>query len=129
LAFLFVLFAPLVRAADYDAYTYWLTPTLQADGRYWIKKTVAWAPTAGAQGYEIYVWRLEDGVRLLVGRMTTEPKLEITWRTRGHYIFYIRSYVTKADGSKEFGVWCNSLDPAVGIVNGQPKAWVVYVNS
>ena len=88
--------------------------------------TVEWVAPQGADGFEVYVLRLETGAKLLAGKIVNEPRLTVTWRTPGHYVVYVRPYVTSG-GVRVFGEWKNSLDPEIGIVNGQPKAWALYV--
>lgn len=121
LLFLFILFvmlAPLVRAADYDAYVYWVPPET--------RKPIFWtAPETGADGYEIYIWRMESA-KIMYQTTVTEPTITIRWRTRGTYIAYVRAFKI-IDGVKQFGEWKNTLDPTVGEVNGKPRAWVLYV--
>lgn len=120
-ALLFALSAASQAAAvDFDAYVYWVTPGT--------KKAVAWtAPDTGADGFEIYVWQLENSKSFLAGRLVQTNSIEITWRTHGHYIIYCRAFKVDAYGAKKFSEWVNTLDPTVGEVNGKPRAWVLYV--
>lgn len=111
--------SPARAASDFDGFVFWVESGS--------KRSVEWAPAENAEGYELYVWQMEGSKRFLSGRMVTAPKIEITWRTRGHYVVYARPWRT-VDGSKVFGEWCNSLDPACGVVNGAPRAWALFVN-
>lgn len=114
-----LLVTALTYAADFDAYTYWVTPGT--------KKTVAWtAGDALTEGYEIYVWQMEGSRRFLSGRILATNQIEITWRTPGHYIIYCRAF-KGSETAREWSDWVNTLDPTVGEVNGQPRAWVLYV--
>ena len=113
-----LLVTALAQAADFDAYVYWVTPGT--------KKTVGWTAPEGAEGYEIYVWQLEGSKRFLSGRILTTNSIEITWKTSGHYIIYCRAFSGTGD-ARTWSEWVNTLDPAVGEVNGQPRAWVLYV--
>lgn len=115
---LFLLIAPICRAADIDAYQHWVPSNTM--------KTVEWVATEGADGYEIYLVRVEDGKRALSGKLMLTNFHSIKFITPGHWVYYVRSYKT-VNGVKQFGEWGNSLDPEVGIVNGHPRSWVVYV--
>lgn len=112
--------SPARAGSDFDGFVFWVESGT--------KRTVEWAPSANAEGYEIYVLRMEDGRKFLSGWMVTAPKIEITWRTRGHYTVFARPWRT-VDGAKLFGGWCNSLDPACGLVGGSPRAWALFVNA
>ena len=113
----FLIFTSIATAADFDAYVYWTDPGT--------RKAIEGVPVDGAEGYELQVRRMESNKTVYSGT-TAGPKLTINWRTTGHYVAYVRSFRTGAAG-KEYSEWKNTLDPTVGIVNGQPKAWVVLV--
>lgn len=113
------LLAMVAMAADFDSYVYWVPSGT--------KKTVAWtAPEGGADGYEIYVWQLENSQRFLSGRVVFQNSIEITWKTPGHYIVYCRAF-KDVGGVRQWSEWVNTLDPTVGLVNEHPRAWVLYV--
>ena len=109
-----LLMATSAAAADFNAYVYWVP--------YNTLKTVEWQAVPGASGYEVYVWQMEGAKRFLGGMMVTEPRLSVKWKTHGHYIVYVR-YIKNG----VYGEWANSLDPAVGTVDGKPQPWVLYV--
>jgi hypothetical protein len=103
---------------DYNAYTYAVA--------YNTKKTIAWATTAvQATGYEYYFSRLEDQKKLAVGTVA-QSTVTVTFKTHGHWVINVRSFTT-TNGVKRYGAWGNSLDPSVGVVQGNPQAWVIYV--
>lgn len=110
--------AATVQAADFDAYVYWVEPGT--------RKAIAWnPPEGGADGYELQIWRMETN-KVVYQTTATAPPFQILWKTPGHYIAYVRAF--KGEGaSKEYGEWRNTLDPTVGNVNGQPRAWVLLV--
>jgi hypothetical protein len=114
---IFIAFAALTAsaaAADFNAYVYWVP--------YNTLKTVEWQAVTGASGYEIYIWQMEGAKRFLSGMKVTESKLTVNWKTHGHYIVYVRCFKNGV-----YGEWANSLDPAVGTVDGKQQAWVLYV--
>jgi hypothetical protein len=119
---LVVVFAhtPASAGSDFDGFVFWVESGT--------RRTVEWVPAENAEGYELYVLRMEDQRRFLSGWLTTAPKIDITWRTRGHYIVFARPWRT-VDGAKLFGEWCNSLNPVCGVVAGSPRAWALYVNT
>lgn len=120
LVFSFLLiFSTLSNAlSDLDAYEYWVP--------YNTSKAFEWSPIDGADGYELYVWQLESSKRFLYGKIVYTNKHSIVWKTHGHYVVYVRHFKL-VDGQRVFGEWGNSLNPEVGIVDGKPKAWVIYV--
>ena len=93
---------------------------------YWVPyntpKTFEWQAVPGAEKYELYLERLEDGRKFIVGTTTVLPKFTVNFKTHGHDILFVRFYK-----SGVWSQWYTSLDPAVGTVNGQPQAWVIYV--
>jgi len=107
--------------SDFDAYVYAVP--------YNTLKTVSWAPPPAPyeshDGYEYSVFRMETARMVLTGN-TTNSSVTIRFKTHGMYVLYVRSFKL-INGVKRYGEWGNSLDPTVGIVNGQPRAWVVYV--
>lgn len=113
-----LLAAGSASALDFDAYTYWVEPNTV--------KEFDWAPVQDAEGYEIYVYCLERSKSYLVGRTVTYPTHKIRFQTPGHYVLYARAFVTR-DGTRVWGEWKNSLEADCGIVNGQPRPWVIYV--
>ena len=120
LGVLFVLVAPwVVRAADFDAYVYWIDPgTL---------RTIAWNPAPGADGYEIIVRRMESGKALYTGTVTG-TSIGIRFNTTGHNVVYLRAF--KGSGAtREYGEWKNTLDPSFAVVNSVPKAWVMAIHT
>jgi hypothetical protein len=118
---LFFLASAAIAMEDYDAYTY-VVPYNQS-------KTVAWSPPDAAtvpNGYEWYFLRMDSGVKVSSGTVTA-PSLTVShFRTHGVLVIYVRPFWI-VNGVKQFGEWGNSLDSSVGVVNGQPHAWVIYV--
>ena len=117
LSFLFIFINPS-DAKYLDAYEYWVP--------YNNPQAFEWAAVDGADGYELYIWQLEGPKRFLSGKIVTTNKHSIVWKTHGHYVIYVRPF-KMVDGQRQFGAWGNSLDPAVGIVDGAPRAWVIFV--
>jgi hypothetical protein len=115
---LLLVFASFAVAADFDAYVFWVP--------YGTQKTVEWNPIKDASGYEIYAWQMEGEKRFLAGKIVTIPEVSVVWRTHGHYVLYVRAF-KDVGGVRNFGAWGHSLDPAVGIVKGAPRAWALYV--
>jgi hypothetical protein len=109
---------PVFGMDDYNAYTYAVS--------YNTKKTIAWASTAvQPTGYEYYFSRLEDGKTLAVSTVA-KATITVTFKTHGHWVINVRSFTT-VNSVKKYGAWGNSLDPSVGVVRGNPQAWVIYV--
>jgi hypothetical protein len=113
-----LLFNSFSNAAILDAHEYWVP--------YNTAQAFEWIAVDGAAGYEIYIWQLERSKRFLSGKIVTTNKHSIVWKTHGHYVVYVRHFKL-VNGVRVFGEWGNSLDPAVGIVDGKPRAWVIYV--
>lgn len=119
LAIVALLAAAIVEAADFDAYVYWVTPGT--------RKTIAWNPPAnGADGYDLQIWRMESSRIVYQTTVLGSSQFAILWKTPGHYVAYIRAFKGPV-ASREYGEWKNTLDPTVGSVNGQPRAWVLLV--
>jgi hypothetical protein len=103
-------------AVDFDGMTYWQKPQTPT--------TISW--DGNGDGYEVYVWQMENGLRYLSGRMTTEKKLVVNWATRGHYIVYVRQY-NDIKGVRTWTPWIRSIDSESATVGGVPHPWIVYV--
>lgn len=92
-------------------------------------KVVEWSyiqtSMGSPDGYEFEVRQLETGRTLARGTALTNS-ISIRFRTHGHNVIWVRPFKT-VDGIREVGTWENSLDPKIGVVNGQPKAWAIYV--
>jgi hypothetical protein len=101
-----------------DVYEYWVQSGTS--------RSFEWSAVPGASGYELYIWQLENSQRFLSGKIVTASTHTILWKTHGHYIVYIRHFKL-VNGVRNFGEWGNSLDPAIGVVDGKPKAWIIYV--
>jgi hypothetical protein len=100
-------------AADFDAYSYWVTPGT--------RRTIAWDRVTGAEKYEIAIRRMESGKTLYQG-FVVDPQITVKFNTTGHNVVYVRSV------SKDYtSEWQNTLNPAVSSVGGNPKAWVIVV--
>ena len=90
-------------------------------------RTIEWSAVPGASGYEIYVRSIEDSKTFLVGKEIPTNFHTIVWKTRNrHLVYYARPYFDEG-GARRYGEWGNSLSPSVGVVDGQPQPWVVYV--
>jgi hypothetical protein len=117
ISFLFF-FSNSSNSASLDAYEYWVS--------YNTPQAFEWAAVDGADGYELYIWQLEGLKMFLSGKIVTTNKHSIVWKTHGHYVVYVRHFKL-VNGVRVFGEWGNSLDPTVGVVDGNPRAWVIYV--
>lgn len=116
-SFLFLFCIPSI-AINLDVYEYWLP--------YNTSHAFEWSAVDGAAGYEIYIFRLEDSKKFLSGKIVFTNKCSIVWKSHGHFIVYVRHFKL-VNQIRVFGEWGSSLDPAVGIVDGKPRAWVIYV--
>lgn len=105
--------------ADYDGYVYW-----RPSGSVVV---ITWDADPAAEGYEIYVWRMENSTRLLAGKILTTNQHTITFKTHGTYIYYARGFYTDTSGIRQFTEWSNSLDARFAIVGDRARAWVIYV--
>lgn len=106
-------------AEDFDAYVYW-TPS-------GTKEIITWDPVVGAEGYEIYIYVMETGQKLLTGRILATNFHEVTFKTKSrHYVYFCRAFWVR-DGVKVFGEWSDSLDGTLALVGDRPRAWVIYV--
>ena len=115
----FLLFFSSFSNAEFlDAHEYWVP--------YSTSQAFEWAAVDGADGYELYIWQLEGLKIFLSGKIVTTNKHSIVWKTHGHYVVYVRHFKL-VNGVRVFGEWGNSLDPTVGVVDGNPRAWVIYV--
>ena len=111
-------FSSFSNATTLDAYEYWVP--------YNNPQAFEWAAVDGADGYELYIWQFEGSKRFLSGKIVITNKHSIFWKNHGHYVVYVRHF-KMVDGQRHFGAWGNCLDPAVGIVDGAPRAWVIFV--
>lgn len=130
LVLLFVFCLPTISTAvDIDAYIHWAAPTAHADGVY-IDRTISWDAVEGAEGYEVYLRRIEDGRLFLSGKIVLTNLHIIRFKTSGMYVYYTRSFKT-IDGVKQYSEFVNSLDATSSIVivdsEIKQRAWVVYV--
>jgi hypothetical protein len=120
-AFIAFLLAPLYVRADWFGHHYWVPSGT--------KKVIAWTAEPGAIGYELQIRRMENGKTVYQARVVATQK-EITWKTPGHYVVYVRWYKL-VDGVNTFGEWKNSLEPdsSLVLVGGEwtPRAWVIIV--
>jgi hypothetical protein len=117
-SFLFLFIVPATAFADLDAYEYWVqSGTI---------RSFEWSAVTGADGYELYIWQLEGSKRFLSGKIVFTNRHSVLWKTYGHYIVYVRHFKL-VNGVRIFGEWGNSLDPKIGVVNGNPRAWVIYI--
>ena len=123
LLFILLYFSP-VYSADFDSYVYWVTqPVNSTTG---VKKTISWdIPDGGADGYEFKIWRMETS-QIIYQTKLVSNQITVNWKTPGTYYPYVRSYKGPI-ATREYSEWINSLDPTVAVVNGKPKAWVIYV--
>ena len=123
LLFILFFFSP-VYSVDFDSYIYWITqPVNTTTG---VKKTISWdVPLQGADGYEFKIWRMETSQVVYQTKLISN-QITVTWKTPGIYYPYVRSYKGPI-ATREYSEWINSLDPTVAVVNGKPKAWVIYV--
>jgi hypothetical protein len=69
---------------------------------------------------------MEGGLRFLNGRITTAKSITINWKTRGHYIAYVRAY-KDIEGIRQWSEWTRSIDAASSMVGGVAHPWIVYV--
>lgn len=105
-----------------DAYIHWV--------RAYTQRIVEWAAVDGVDGYEIYLERVEDGRTALRGKLLGTNTHTIKFVTPGHWVYYVRWFkMSSSPGgtTKEYGEWGKCTDSTVGVVNGHPRAWVVYV--
>jgi hypothetical protein len=120
-AIMFVLLAPWLAYGDFYAYCYWVTSGT--------KRTVAWVAEPGATGYELQIRRMENGRTIYQVRVAGTQK-EITWKTPGHYVAYVRWYKL-VNNNAQFGEWANSLQEgsSLVLVGGEwiPRAWIIIV--
>ena len=109
------------HAVDFYAYCYWVTPGT--------KRSIAWTAESEAVGYELQIRKMESGKTVYQNRIVN-TYLEITWKTVGHYVAYVRWYKL-VDGVNIFSEWKNSLEPGSSLVldggKWTPKAWVLIV--
>ena len=120
LAILFVAIA-CTAYADWFGHSYWVPAGT--------KRSIAWTAEPGAVGYELQIRRMENGKTVYQARIVGTQR-EITWKTPGHYVAYVRWYKL-VNGVNIFGEWKNSLEHESSLVlvgeTWTPRVWVIIV--
>jgi len=83
--------------------------------------TVSWDENSPApERYEVVLYHVErrtDGPSVSV----VLPPIVLRLPRTGHYIAKIRA----CDG-EDYSEWAESIDPAIAVVDGQPRGWWIY---
>lgn len=83
--------------------------------------TVSWDPVDRATKYEVKSHRVESGNVVGIWE-TTETEYTFTGMKGGHYDMMVRA----GDDSGTWSTWSVSIDPAVAIVDNEPRGWRLY---
>ena len=109
---IFLFFAGIVNAEEYDHYDYWIYTGNSI--------TIGWDSAQNAIEYEIELYHVEQQVPVAIGR-TDLTQITIICPRSGHYYAKIRSI-----GETENSIWAESSDPIYAIVQDSPRSWWIY---
>jgi hypothetical protein len=90
--------------------------------------TVSWDQPEGyisGDGFEIQIKNPERSVAVNIPETTALTKTFKCPKT-GHWTVHVRSK-RLTNGTWQYSTWADSIDPAVAKVNGQPRAWWLFV--